>query len=77
MSTRMRTPSGGARDLVRWAMALGYTWSVTGSGHYKFKHPQVERAVFTPRTPRVKGNHKEKAKLRTALRRALEQAEGQ
>lgn len=77
MTANRKMHSGGAdlRDFCLWAKAEGWQYSVTGSGHFRWAHPEVPHPVFTPGTPRVKGfRGKEKAKLRTALRRARENA---
>jgi hypothetical protein len=72
---KVRVNGADLRRFVEWAKAQGWEYSITGSGHFKWSHPQVERAVFTPATPRVSGFvGKERSKLRTALKRALEGA---
>jgi hypothetical protein len=66
-----RLPRRELRDLAAEAGELGWTWERTGSGHLKWSHPDVQRAVFTAGTPTNRsGIAEERAKLRRALRLA-------
>lgn len=60
--------------LARQQARLGWTWSMTGSGHLRWVHPEVPGPVFTSATPRVHEGNKERQKMNTALKRAREAA---
>lgn len=70
--SRARIGRRALRDVAAEAAVAGWTWRRTGSGHIRWDHPMVGRPVFTPSTPRSGSGFKERQKLQTALRRAMD-----
>lgn len=67
-----RLSSASLRDLAKWAGDLGWRWEHCGSGHLRWKHPEVTGPVFTAASPKSNGTVEERAKLKRALKRARE-----
>jgi hypothetical protein len=55
------------RDHARLALSRGWTISVTGSGHLRWRAPDGRATVFTPRTP---SDRRSAANVTAKLRRA-------
>jgi hypothetical protein len=67
-----RLSNAGLRDLAKWAGEQGWTWEHCGSGHLRWRHPEVKGPVFTAASPKSNGKTEEKSKLKRALKRARE-----
>lgn len=58
------------RDFADEMKQIGWSWSLCKNGHVCWRHPDVERAVFTAATPRRRDMVIERAKLMNAMRMA-------
>lgn len=58
------------RQFAKQMEELGWSWSICRSNHLCWRHPLVERAVFTASTPRRRDMTIERAKLMNAMRLA-------
>ncbi|PYD63956.1 hypothetical protein [Gluconacetobacter entanii] len=58
----------GAREVILYAEALGYTYSITGHNTLRFCHPSAQKPVFGSAQT---GDPRGLKNLRAELRRAL------